>query len=102
MAKFGRVIPSMAFVHIPIYASETFQLSEGVDPNEQPGINDAMPMAQQAYSLCSNGVFDTSCAYGGQDDPFMRAIANDPGMASSTPTNTAILGVTSGTPSLPT
>lgn len=78
--KFQKVIPSLAFVHIPIYASEAFQLDIGVDPNRQPGINDAMPMAQQGYGFCPDGRYNASCAYGGQDVPFMQAIASTPGM----------------------
>lgn len=78
--KFDQVIPSLVFVHIPIYASEAFQLSTGVDPNVQPGINDAMPMAQQAYGFCPDGRYNKDCLYGGQDVPFMQAVATTPGV----------------------
>jgi hypothetical protein len=78
--KFQKVIPSLAFVHIPIFASEAFGMTIGVDEHLQPGINDTMPMAQQGYGFCSNGRYNATCDYGGQDVPFMQAIANTPGM----------------------
>jgi hypothetical protein len=79
-AKFGKIIPSLGFVHIPTYASEAFGMDIGVDANLQPGINDTIPMAQQGYSFCPDGRFNVSCDYGGQDIPFMQAIADAPGM----------------------
>lgn len=78
--EYQKVIPSIAFTHIPPYAAEAFQLGIGVDPNHQPGINDAMPMAQQAYGFCANGTYEKNCDYGGQDVPFMQAIASTPGV----------------------
>lgn len=75
----GKVIPSMAFVHIPINASVTIQ-SNGIDPHRQPGINADKPLAQQGQSWCPDGTVDGSCPYAGQDVPFMQAIARTPGL----------------------
>jgi hypothetical protein len=75
----GRAIPSLAFVHIPTNASLALQ-DRGVDPHLQPGIDDDAPLAQQAQGWCSDGRNDGSCAYGGQDGAFMRAVADTPGL----------------------
>ncbi|KAK3306160.1 Metallo-dependent phosphatase-like protein [Chaetomium strumarium] len=76
----GRVIPSLAFVHIPTNASLALQ-EKGVDPHRQPGIDDDKPLAQQAQGWCPDGVNDGSrCEYGVQDVPFMQAIASTPGL----------------------
>lgn len=71
-------IPSLGFVHIPPYVSSALQTA-GVDPNQQPGINDDLPLAPQAQGWCSDGKNDGSCSYGGQDTPFMEAISQTPG-----------------------
>ncbi|KAM4060481.1 calcineurin-like phosphoesterase [Hirsutella rhossiliensis] len=79
----GRTIPSLAFVHIPTNASQALQTEHGRDsihPNHQPGINDDYPLAPQAQGWCSDGRNDGSCQYGGQDLPFMKAIASTPGL----------------------
>lgn len=73
----GTAIPSLAFVHIPVNASRALQ-SVGVDPQRQPGINDDVPLAAQAQGWCADGRNDGSCAYGGQDVPFMRALTSTP------------------------
>lgn len=81
--SFGRTIPSLAFVHIPTFASQALQTEHGRDsihPNYQPGINDDYPLAPQAKGWCSDGRNDGACAYGGQDVPFMKAIASTPGL----------------------
>ncbi|SPQ24250.1 ad05ba95-91f8-4216-adb7-db32bacf733c [Thermothielavioides terrestris] len=75
----GRPIPSLAFVHIPTNASLALQ-EAGVDPHRQPGIDDDVPLAQQAQGWCADGRNDGSCAYGGQDGPFMQAVASTPGL----------------------
>ncbi|KAK3936700.1 Metallophosphoesterase [Diplogelasinospora grovesii] len=75
----GKVIPSLAFVHIPTNASLALQ-EHGVNPNRQPGINDDVPLAQQAQGWCPDGANDGTCAYGGQDMPFMQAITTTPGL----------------------
>ncbi|PSS03738.1 Metallo-dependent phosphatase-like protein [Coniella lustricola] len=73
------VIPSLAFVHIPLNASRALQLdSKGVDPNLFPGINDDFPLAGQGQGWCANGT--VGCAYGGQDVPFMEALVATEGL----------------------
>lgn len=79
----GRTIPSLAFVHIPTNASFALQQERGtgsVHPNYQPGVNDDYPLAQQAQGWCADGRSDGGCAYGGQDVPFMQAIASTAGL----------------------
>lgn len=78
-SRFNKIIPSIGFVHIPTNASQTLQLAS-VDPNLQPGINHDRPLSQQAQNWCSDGTHSGSCRYGGQDIPFMEAIATTPGM----------------------
>ena len=78
--RWGRAIPSLAFVHIPTNASAALQSVVGVDPRRQPGINDDVPLAQQAAGWCPDGRDDGTCAYGGQDVPFMHAITTTPGL----------------------
>lgn len=77
--RFNKVIPSLGFVHIPTNASQTLQLS-GVHPNYQPGIDHDRPLSQQGQGWCPDGRNDGTCRYGGQDLPFMEAIASTPGM----------------------
>ncbi|KAI2466065.1 Metallo-dependent phosphatase [Annulohypoxylon bovei var. microspora] len=77
--KFNKTIPSLAFVHIPTYASYVLQ-EQGVDPHSEPGINDDNPLAPQAQGWCSDGRNDGTCEYGGQDIPFMQAISAVSGM----------------------
>ncbi|KXJ93446.1 Metallo-dependent phosphatase-like protein [Microdochium bolleyi] len=72
-------IPSLAFVHIPTYASLVLQREVGVDPHTEPGINDDVPLAPQAQGWCPDGT-DGGCEYGGQDLPFMQAVASIPGL----------------------
>lgn len=67
-SQYGSAIPSLAFVHIPVYASNAFQTQIGVDPNKNPGINDDNPCAIQGID--SNG------DYTGADIPFMQALVN--------------------------
>ncbi|KAF4122834.1 hypothetical protein GMORB2_7141 [Geosmithia morbida] len=76
----GRVIPSLAFVHIPTNASRALQQERGVDANCQPGINDDVPLAPQAGGWCADGTNGDDCEYGGQDLPFMRAVTTTPGL----------------------
>jgi len=72
--RYNRTIPSLAFVHIPVHASFSFQ-QEGVDAHKEPGINDDNPLAHQGITCVDN-----VCTYTGQDIPFMSALANTPGM----------------------
>ncbi|KAL9616315.1 MAG: hypothetical protein Q9160_008810 [Pyrenula sp. 1 TL-2023] len=78
--QYGRVIPSLAFVHIPTNASQALQTEAGVDPNRQPGIDDDHILAQQAQGWCEDGPNDPTCVYGSQDLPFMQAISSTPGL----------------------
>lgn len=75
----GRVIPSLAFAHIPTNASLALQ-ENGVDPHRQPGINDDRPVSQQGQGWCADGTSHGGCSYGGQDVPFMQAITTTPGL----------------------
>jgi hypothetical protein len=76
--QYGKAIPSIAFVHIPVNASLALQQYAGVDPQRQPGINDDYLLGAQAQGWCKNGVNNGTCAYGGQDVPFMKAITSTP------------------------
>jgi hypothetical protein len=77
----NKTIPSIAFVHEPIHASKVFQTQQNVDPNRQPGINDDVPLAAQADGWCPDGSNSSDqCDYGGQDVPFMEALASTPGL----------------------
>ncbi|KAH6605088.1 hypothetical protein Trco_006795 [Trichoderma cornu-damae] len=83
VSRYRRIVPSLAFVHIPTDASRALQTENGeksVDRHYQPGINDDYPLAQQAQGWCPDGRDDGTCVYGGQDVPFMRAIASTPGL----------------------
>ena len=84
LARYGVAIPSLAFVHIPPNVAYALQMEDsrnggstpgGIDPHRHPGINDDKPLAQQAQGWCADGTDGGECAYGGQDEPFMRAIA---------------------------
>lgn len=68
--RYGRMIPSLAFVHIPIYAMNAFQ-STGVGKHTEPGINDDDPLSPQAVR---DGV------YTGEDIPFMQSLVNTKGL----------------------
>lgn len=76
---YNKTIPSLAFVHIPTYASYALQ-SAGVDRYAEPGINDDYPLAPQAEGWCPDGRDDGTCSYGGQDIPFMQAITSTQGL----------------------
>ena len=79
LAHGGITIPSLAFVHIPTYASYAAQQA-GINNSTEPGINDDYPLAPQAQGYCSDGVNNGTCFYGGQDVPFMSALAALPGL----------------------
>jgi hypothetical protein len=68
--RYNRTIPSLAFVHIPIYAMNAFQ-STGVGNYTEPGINDDNPLSPQAIK---NG------KYTGEDIPFMKSLVNTKGL----------------------
>jgi len=76
----NKTFPSLAFVHEPTNASKALQMQHGVDPNRQPGINDDVPLGGQADGWCPDGSNGDECGYGGQDVPFMHALATTPGL----------------------
>lgn len=75
----GKTIPSLAFVHIPTNASLALQ-EKSVDPHKEPGLNDDVPLAQQAQGWCADGSNTATCSYGGQDIPFMEALVSTQGL----------------------
>lgn len=75
--RHGKTIPSLAFVHHPTHASRSLQ-AEGIHPNKFPGIDDDWPLAGQADGWCADG--SEGCSYGGQDEPFMSALASTAGL----------------------
>jgi hypothetical protein len=79
VARYNRTIPSLGFTHIPTNASLALQEATP-NPNRQPGTDDDKPLAQQAQGWCPDGRDDGTCAYGGQDVPFMQAVTSTPGM----------------------
>jgi hypothetical protein len=76
---YGRAIPSIAFVHIPINAMAAFQRG-GVDAQEEPGINDDNPLAQQGIQNIRNADGNFVPVYTGKDIPFMSALLATEGL----------------------
>jgi hypothetical protein len=76
----NKTLPSLLFVHQPTTASLVIQTHQNVHPNHQPGINDDVPLAAQASGWCPDNTPSETCAYGGQDIPFMEALASTPGI----------------------
>lgn len=75
----NRTIPALAFVHIPIKATDSHQ--HRIDPHKNPGINDDTPVSQQGQSWYDHKTHDMDalgCTYGGYDMPFMTALATTP------------------------
>ncbi|KAL1306292.1 hypothetical protein AAFC00_004377 [Neodothiora populina] len=75
----GRVVPSIAFVHIPITAMLAFQDERKVDANRTPGVNDDVPLDAQGYTD-DQGTATEGFAYAGQDHPFMEALVGTEGL----------------------
>lgn len=73
---FGRVIPSIAFVHIPVHATWSFQQKITVDPNNEPGINDEA-VGHQGTECDPN---NQNCHYAALDVPFMRTLVETDGL----------------------
>lgn len=70
--RYGRVIPSLAFVHIPIFAMRAFQLrTRGISNTTEPGINDDNPCSSQGF---------TNDTYTGDDIPFITALVKTKGL----------------------
>lgn len=78
-AQYGRVVPSLAFYHIPVNAMLAFQ-KQGVDTHEEPGINADDPLDQQGAASGQGEVSGTVFSYSGQDIPFMKALLNTKGL----------------------
>ncbi|UNI13688.1 hypothetical protein JDV02_000410 [Purpureocillium takamizusanense] len=79
--KYRKVIPSLAFVHIPTNATSLIQRKVKGDQN--PGINDETPVSPQAQDWCPDGTWgggNPNCRYGGQDVPFMQALSGTEGL----------------------
>lgn len=77
--KHKRIVPSVAFVHIPSNAMAAFQAT-GVDAHYEPGINDDNPLAQQGSASGQGDVSGTVFSYNGQDVPFMQALLDTKGL----------------------
>ncbi|KAJ5655410.1 hypothetical protein N7507_007360 [Penicillium longicatenatum] len=67
--KYGKVIPSLAFYHIPADAMRVYQ-DNGVDSHKSPGLN--------GETVVQQGSGDSP--YTGQDTPFMRALLDTSGL----------------------
>ncbi|UNI15536.1 hypothetical protein JDV02_002062 [Purpureocillium takamizusanense] len=77
--RYRKIIPSLAFSHIPINATDAVQ--KHWDPRRHPGINDEVGVAMQGQGWCPEGKHDwPRCKYGGQDVPFMQALSKTKGM----------------------
>ncbi|RDW82325.1 putative DNA repair exonuclease SIA1 [Coleophoma cylindrospora] len=77
--QYGTTIPSIAFVHIPVNAMAAFQ-TMGVNSQQEPGINDDNPLAQQGYAEGQGTVSGNVFTYSGQDIPFMSALLDTSGL----------------------
>lgn len=75
--EYGKEIPSLAFTHIPVYASLQLQKESGVDENNHPGINDET-VIQQGAGWCAEE--KGGCDYGNQDMLLMQALVSTPGV----------------------
>jgi hypothetical protein len=76
--RYKKVVPSLGFVHMPMNASQALQGTTW-DPKLHPGMNQDIPIHGQAQNYCPDGSMG-GCSYGGQDVPFMKAIAAARGM----------------------
>ena len=77
-STFGKSIPSLGFVHIPVNAFLAYQ-KKGVNANEAPGINGDVPLSQQGVTSGQGGT-KTVYTYDGQDISFMQALLDTPGL----------------------
>ncbi|KGO68523.1 hypothetical protein PITC_071480 [Penicillium italicum] len=68
--EYGKVIPSLAFYHIPAHAMLEHQQTKGIDPRLTPGVN-REPVHQQGTGEWS---------YDGQDVKFMDALLHTEGL----------------------
>ncbi|KAM5379434.1 hypothetical protein ACJZ2D_004132 [Fusarium nematophilum] len=77
--KYKTTIPSLSFVHIPPNIFHAVQKDVSIDPYRNPGINDHFELGQ-AEKYCPDGTKNDTCTWGGQDIPFMEALAYTPGL----------------------
>ncbi|KAF2628876.1 Metallo-dependent phosphatase [Macroventuria anomochaeta] len=70
----GRVIPSLAFVHIPVHSTQAYQ-DQGREPATAPGLNEEL-IGHQG-EVCDS---DNNCNYNGADTPFMEALVETEGL----------------------
>lgn len=75
---YGKSLPSLAFVHIPVDAFLEFQ-NAGVNATEEPGINEDVPLSQQGVQS-DEGSSGTVLTYNAQDVPFMQALLETQGL----------------------
>jgi hypothetical protein len=73
--QYGRTIPSLAFVHIPVHATNTFQ-NHGRSKTANPDINQEY-IGQQGDKCDIGG---KNCNYDGSDIPFMKALVETGGL----------------------
>ncbi|KNG51866.1 Metallo-dependent phosphatase [Stemphylium lycopersici] len=73
--QYGRMIPSMAFVHIPVSATKDFQ-EHGHSRTKNPGINEET-IGHQGVVCDDQG---KGCDYIGADIPFMNALVETEGL----------------------
>lgn len=66
----------MAFVHIPVHATFTFQQSGDRTDTTEPGLNQEL-IGEQGDICDSTG---NNCASNGADTPFMKALAETEGL----------------------
>jgi hypothetical protein len=75
--QYGRPIPSMAFVHIPVHATRSYQEYGGRSSTRNPGLNEE-DIGQQGDQYCNSA--GTDCTYNGTDIPFMQALVDTEGL----------------------
>lgn len=80
--NYSKIIPSLAFVHIPTAASRFLQKTNRIDNQRTPGMNTEPGFAVQADGWYANGTVRPlgDSGYGEQDMPFMEALTNTSGL----------------------
>ncbi|KAF1851497.1 Metallo-dependent phosphatase [Cucurbitaria berberidis CBS 394.84] len=73
--QYGRVVPSLAFVHIPVHAARAFQKDGGRTGATEPGLDEEL-IGHQG-DVCDN---NDNCNYNGADTPFMKALIETEGL----------------------
>lgn len=78
--RYKKVVPSLAFVHIPVYAALAFQQGPKINSTREPGINVDDPLSPQGISDGQGDVSGQTSYYTGQDTPFMQALLDTQGL----------------------